>query len=137
MGDSRVYRGISPAEIEKGIPSMKVINFGFSAGGLNSLLFAEAEKRLTENKGEPRMIVLGITPYSLTEDTINNEQFLEEKARSWDYTFSRLYLAPFLEFFQQRNVTNIFGALLDTPQSCVGYYQNYFDDGFVASWQIP
>jgi hypothetical protein len=38
MGDSRIYRGLSPEEMATILEDYRILNFGFSAGGLNLLI---------------------------------------------------------------------------------------------------
>ena len=40
-GDSRVYRGIASRVISEELDGLKVLNFGFSSGGLNTEIFNE------------------------------------------------------------------------------------------------
>lgn len=63
-GDSRVYRGFSPEIIEQKLNGAKALNYGFSGGGHNAFIFRQLEKLLA-NTGI-RVIILGISPYSLT-----------------------------------------------------------------------
>ena len=95
MGDSRVYRGLSPEIMEEKLPGLKVLNFGFSNGGLNNEMFKAAEEKLIKS-GQPKVIVLGISPNTITDYTQNNRQYLQELTRPKEEIIERLYLNPLL-----------------------------------------
>jgi hypothetical protein len=49
LGDSRVYRGISPSTMEQSMQGVRILNFGYSGGGLNQYMYEEADnKRVCE-----------------------------------------------------------------------------------------
>lgn len=72
-GDSRVYRGLSPDILEKQLHDMTAINYGFSSGGHNPFMFQQIENLLV--KDGTRVIILGITPASLTPKNQKNEAY--------------------------------------------------------------
>ncbi|MBT8180648.1 MAG: hypothetical protein KJO53_03570, partial [Eudoraea sp.] len=130
-GDSRVYRGIAPRVISDELDGLKVLNFGFSSGGLNTEIFNEIEKRLArENK---TIIVLGITPYSLTPRAQLNEHFKQEKERDRKEVFRRRFISPIIHFFDPIKPTDIIYAKDEQK----GYYERFHKDGWVASLKIP
>src|SRR5512146_2424266 len=76
MGDSRVYRGLSPASMESVLTGYRIFNFGYSGGGLDRLMYAAAEKRLDPKSDRPS-IVFGVTPLALTPYAARNEHYLQ------------------------------------------------------------
>ncbi len=80
-GDSRVYRGLDPAQFDATIKGTKTFNFGFSGGGHNPLIFSEIDRILSDDAGRTRAVVLGITPYSLTPKAQMNAEYLDYKAK--------------------------------------------------------
>ncbi|NQU53588.1 MAG: hypothetical protein HQ522_13725, partial [Bacteroidetes bacterium] len=80
MGDSRVYRGLSPEVMEEKLSGLKVLNFGFSNGGLNNGMFKAAEEKLIKSE-QPKVIILGISPNTITGYTKNNQKYLQELTR--------------------------------------------------------
>jgi len=131
-GDSRFYRGIDPKSVSEELNGAKVLNFGFSSGGHNKLVFNEVSKRLS-NSGDFKVVVLGLTPYSLTPKAQENNHYLQEFERSEDEVFKRRYLNPFLKFFDPIKPSE-FIKLSDT---IIGYHEKFKSDGWVESYKIP
>jgi hypothetical protein len=73
LGDSRVYRGISPFTMEQILTGFRIFNFGYSSGGLNKYMYEEANKKIDQNSCV-KSIVFGISPNSLTSSTAQNSQ---------------------------------------------------------------
>ena len=91
VGDSRIYRGIAPSEIQKKMPALSVFNFGFSSGGLNATLLDAAERKLL-GSGR-KIIILGVSPNALTATSALNEEYKEfKKLPAWPYRVPFLYL---------------------------------------------
>lgn len=138
MGDSRVYRGLSPEAMTSILSGYRILNFGYSGGGLNTVMFKAAERRL-DPKSDLKSIVLGVTPLALTPYAGKNEHYLQELNRPSDYIFLRLYwlsLVHLLESIDFRDISeDIFGNHATRMQG--GYYQEFHDDGWIASWSIP
>lgn len=131
-GDSRIYRGVDPKTISKELNGLAVLNFGFSSGGHNPFIFDKIEKRIdfeTENK----IIVLGLTPYSLTAKAQENEHFAQEFQRDKKDVLLRRYVNPALDFFDPIQPTEIVYANDTIP----GYYERFRNDGWVESRRIP
>lgn len=134
MGDSRTYRGISPQAMQQVLKNYKILNFAYSNGGLNNFMFNEAEKHLSKKRNK-QIIVLGVTPYSLTSLSEKNKQYLQELTRPKEDVYQRLYLNPLLTFFSPVKPDFVFSGRSKEPQ--VIYKQEFFDNGWVASNKIP
>lgn len=130
-GDSRVYRGVASKVISDELAGLKVLNFGFSSGGLNNEIYNEIEERLA-NEGQ-KIIVLGITPYSLTPKAQLNEHFLQEKQRDKKEIFRRRFISPVIHFFDAISPTEI----IYSKDKKKGYYERFSRDGWVASLKYP
>lgn len=131
-GDSRVYRGIDPSSISKALNGISVLNFGFSSGGHNQFIFNEIEKRLNE-KTEQKIIILSLTPFSLTNKAQDNAHFLQEHERDPNEVLLRRYVNPALSFFDPIMPTDVIHA----KGSNYGYYESFRRDGWVESRKIP
>jgi len=131
-GDSRVYRGIDPKTISKELGGLKVLNFGFSSGGHNPLIFKELEKRLIENS-ENKAIVLGLTPFSLTPKAQENSHFKQEIERDEKEILLRRYVNPALNFFDP---VKPFDLCFNTD-STQRYFERFREDGWVESKKTP
>jgi hypothetical protein len=138
MGDSRVYRGLSPQAMETVLQDTHILNFGFSGGGLNPEMFSAAEARL-DPKSRHQSIVLGVSPLTLTPRAASNDHFLQEMHRSPDYVAFHLYWMPLVNFFEPFHLNNLTKTLPHSNdlQTQVGYYLEFHDDGWVASWTLP
>lgn len=144
MGDSRVYRGISPQAMSSVLSDLRILNFGYSGGGLNPVMYQAAEQRLDPQSSRP-CIVLGITPLTLTAYAEKNEHYLQELNRPADYIFVHRHLLRLLDLFDPLNLNALLsgslwsasGATSAAPSSTQGYYQEFHDDGWIASWSIP
>lgn len=73
IGDSRTYRGLSPAELSAGT-GLSAFNLGFSSGGLSKPLFERTDALL--DRSERPTILIGVTPHALTPVAEKNEQYL-------------------------------------------------------------
>jgi hypothetical protein len=138
MGDSRVYRGLSPEAMETILSNYRIFNFGYSGGGLDPMMYAAAERRL-DPRSDHKSIVFGVTPLALTPYAAKNEHYLQELNRPSDYVFLRLYWLPLvhaLEALDIRSIPNVFTGDSKARMQ-VGYYQEFHDDGWIASWSIP
>lgn len=135
MGDSRTYRGLSPSVIEKALPGMKVLNFGYSNGGLNKVMFEAAQNKLRPDNGN-KVIVIGVSPNCITGYSQKNEQYLQEKKRPKEDIFERLYLNKWLYYLSPVSPEAFKEMLTQKPSG--SYYNNeYFSDGYVLSEKYP
>ena len=130
-GDSRVYRGISSAVLSEELGGLSVLNFGFSSGGLNLEIFRALEQRLEQQ--ENAIVLLGITPFSLTPKAYENAHFKQELSRDKKEVFSRRYVGPVIHFFDPIKPADIF----NTGDQRNGYYERFHKNGWVASKKIP
>jgi len=137
LGDSRVYRGVSPEAMRAVLPDYRILNFGYSAGGLNPMMYREAERRL-DPESPHKAIVLGVTPGALLPFTATNEHFLQEKTRPREDVYQRLYLNPYLKFFEPIDLRELLlAARGKKPKPKEFYYQEFHDDGWVAARLVP
>jgi hypothetical protein len=138
MGDSRVYRGLSPQAMEKVLTGYKILNFGYSGGGLNPVMYAAAQQKLNPTS-QKKSIVLGISPLTLTPRAAANEHYLQELNRPPDYVYLYLYWMPLVNLFEPLSLGKMVNSLQggNTQGNQDGYYLEFHDDGWVASYTIP
>jgi hypothetical protein len=141
VGDSRTYRGISPVDVQKGLPGVRVGNAGYSSSGFSGILLDHAERCLL--KGSPsKSIVLGVTPHSLTPGAAKNSHYLQEKGRPGSEVLELIYLSRLKAFFARHSLEAL-GRCLLRPQSerqhgpQHGYFEHFYDDGWAATDSIP
>lgn len=128
-GDSRTFMGVSPSVLRECIPGARVGNFGFSSAGFESS-YLEAVGRLLDPASTRQIVLLGITPYSLTTKAATENQFLHELRRSKSDIYERLYLRPLLSMISpvQLNLSS---------DSKIRFWRRYESDGWVAARQDP
>lgn len=152
LGDSRVYRGLSPGDMQSGLPGLSIHNFGFAAGGLNSEMYIAAEK-LLDKQNMPNLVLLGITPLALTagrkeyrilskigEASGNeNEQFNLESKKPWEEIFQSLYIDPFIKRLQPFSPAALIRVASGAPERPENEYgeNEYHDNGWMASNESP
>jgi hypothetical protein len=131
LGDSRVYRGISPVAIEKVLHGFKAKNLGFSSAGFSAPMFDLANKYL-DKKRNNKIIIMGITPSSLTRYAAKNEHIQNIKQKNKTEVFMDLYLTPVLSFFDPIIPIDIIGHIFGH------YYKTYYShEGWAMSWKKP
>jgi hypothetical protein len=133
-GDSRTYRGLSPAEIRRvsGVP--RIGNYAFSACGLGKDYLDHVEQTL-DPKSTHKIIILGISPGSLTKKYAeDNNDFLARLRGDTRDQWVLKRLPGLFGFFETITPTEVFSLLKGNK---VGYFQNYHPDGWVASHKLP
>jgi hypothetical protein len=134
IGDSRTYHGIVPQKIEHIFSdSIKVLNFGYSSAGLNSVFINIAVSKLDSNL-YPNIVVFGITLFSLTKEASQNNHFLQEYNRSTFDRANRLYGNDYLKLFEPTTVTTLLNKVRGNRN---GYYERFEERGWVAAHKIP
>lgn len=104
-GDSRIYRGVSPAHITEET-NLSAYNFGYSSGSMSSQMLEFASSHL-DHSNRP-VFILGISPHSLTKDAMKDEQFLQEDGRSALEVLKRKKLAGFMSIFDPIRPSDLF-----------------------------
>lgn len=137
MGDSRVYRGLSPKIMQKELSDYKILNFGYSDGGLNPTMFKAAEKKLKVTE-KNQVIVLGVTANTLSDYTKDNKQYLQELNRPREEILERLYLTPISYWFSGTSPENLKLYFQNKNKSKNTWYiSNYTKNGYVESDKFP
>lgn len=127
-GDSRVYRGLSPAAFEAVLPQTRAYNFGFSSGGHNPIIFNELGRMLINDENAVRAIVLGITPISLTPRAQKNEEFFLYKE------MGPVTVADTAQdFFRPMTFKRLKKTIRKTPEDPFSYSFIYHENGWVSS----
>lgn len=135
MGDSRVYRGISPQVMKPFLPNLKILNFAYSNGGLNPAMYNAAENKMAENN-KPKVVVIGVSANTITGYSEGNEQFRQELNRPREEIIERMYLNPVRYWFSATSPENLKAHFQQKSDS--SFYRNtYFMDGYVKSEKYP
>jgi hypothetical protein len=126
LGDSRVYRGLSPQAMTEALPGQRIINFGFSSAALSPDYLDHGRGLLDPASASPT-VVLGVRPYSLTPKADAKNAFRSERNRSPTEAMERLYLTPLLDFFAPFDADRLNRP--DAPR----YFHRMTARGWVAS----
>ncbi len=130
-GDSRIYRGVSAEIIGKKL-KLKALNLGFSSGGHSKLLFDLIDTHL-DKKSPNKIIILGITPVSLTDRAANNGHIKRVLNRKKEEVLEYEYLFPVKLFFAPTTPYKIRKKLSNKKYN--DYRQEFhINDGWIASW---
>ena len=133
VGDSRVYRGVSPDAMRDVLPELRILNMGFSSGGMSDPLLAAAQAKL-DRASSQQTIVLGVTPFSLTPEAVANEHWHSCNRRGPGSAVQHAGLRSALKAFRPVVEPPIPGV--PSPNSAQ-YLQKYYADGWVASKMVP
>lgn len=133
LGDSRTYRGLSPAVMQETLPEYRIANFGFSGNGLIPP-YLEASERLLDPLSTRKTLVVAISPIALTPRAAADNGFLEVHRRHFVEASLERIFGNALHFLRPYEVSDVFNALVGRGN---GYYQVYHPDGWVASRTIP
>jgi len=132
-GDSRVGCGVSPGEMVRFLKGQRIYNYFFTGNGY-SQEYLEAIENVLDPASEQRMIILGISPQSLTPLMTKKRDFHEDRK---NYAFQSVTLARWFRTLlchtapMTRN--EIFGGRLaknGTPRK----YVEVFADGWMAAY---
>ena len=127
VGDSRTYRGISPESMADVLHGFRIFNFGYSSGSLSPFMLAEAERRL--DVSGKRIIVLGITPSSMTPRAARDEQYRQEKNRTTSEILENIYLAPFMTDFDPTTPIRFFEEIGSRKAR---FREAFYESGWIA-----
>jgi len=139
VGDSRIYRGISPAAINEIIPDISILNFGYSSGSIGPYMLNESEKKL-DMQSPNKTVIIGVTPYSLTPKAALNEDYMQEKNRKREEIIDARYFGKIKQVFAPTSIYDLFSEMInkikpEKKSNEVIYYQEYKENGWVASWK--
>jgi len=132
MGDSRIYRGISPEYLTKKLPETTAINLGFSSAGFSNLYFNFAEKKLKEET-KNKVILIGISPHSLTPSALKNEELKSYLNKSKTDVFKTISLANVYKTANSITPSQIINNLSSTNKQYKKYNQEFYTNGWVKS----
>ncbi len=135
-GDSRVGCGVSPSEMGRFLKGQRIYNYFFTGNGY-SQEYLEAIEKVLDPASEQRMIILGISPQSLTPLMTKKRDFHEDRK---NYASQSVTLARWFRLLlchtapMTRN--EIFGGRFaneETPRK----YVEVFSDGWMAAYSEP
>jgi hypothetical protein len=127
-GDSRVLVGVSPEAMKETLGNLRIVNFAFNSQGY-SASYLESARSLLDPQGD-KILLLGITPYSLTPQALQSNMFKAMRNLHPAESYQRLQWGGILDFFRPYSWRSLKGLLLPAAP---GVHQTYYEDGWVAS----
>jgi len=142
-GDSRVYRGLSPEKFSDALNNCRVLNFGFHSAGYSPEYLAGIHRVVDPQSCCP-IIVMGITPHSLTPDAGRDNGYLHALGAQRDRPTptTEVILArhcpEVLHFFEPMKIREMFRTALGIRRrKKYQYHESYRFDGWVPGRLVP
>ncbi|MCK5066021.1 MAG: hypothetical protein KAR16_01220 [Bacteroidales bacterium] len=133
-GDSRVFRGISPEHFSAEFDGIESFNYAYWANGYGKDYLEGIEKKM-DSGSDFRMIVLGVSPHSLTKKTARSKHYQWEQSRSKEHVLQTLYFSKIQEIFTPYDAIELAEKL--TGKSKPNNYRiTYHPNGWVESYWI-
>ena len=133
-GDSRACRALVPNVLDKTQPQRRTLNFAFDSSGYSAAYLNAIEAVLDPHASE-RIVLLGITPYSLTPAALATNEF--EYRRNWMpfQSMTGLYAKQSLRYVHPLRVDKAYDELITaTPKAATHAERDreFHDDGWLA-----
>ncbi|MDA3881046.1 MAG: hypothetical protein PF436_11720 [Prolixibacteraceae bacterium] len=130
-GDSRIYRSVSPGEMEKVLEGYRGFNVGYSSAGFANSMFGKIEKHIDFDARKP-IVVLGVSPWSLTSDAGENKHMAGELNRKKEELIQAKYFSSVNNFFAPYSLKEVFDKVKKRNYKKGNEYR-YTAKGWVAS----
>ncbi len=134
-GDSRVLGGVSPAEMRNMLTHCRILNYGF-ASNLYVPEYLEAVEQVLDPDSSVKVILLGITPRSLTADPDVTYQFSTLKGTSRRQLYMDMCLAPLLSFLEYMSFRDALQGLIPSLDQ-TRTRRELFADGWLSYSRQP
>jgi len=105
LGDSRILNAASPSAVAQTLSYPRVLNFGFSQVAFNQA-YLDASREKLDPVSDRRALVLGVSPYSLTTKSDEENPFLQMHSKS---------RSEFLLLEALQGIRPYFDQVLDSP----------------------
>lgn len=131
-GDSRVYRGVSTKPFKE-VLNVEAYNLGFSGGNFETQMFDIIDQKLNKESKQP-IIVLGVTPHSLTKHYKPNGHIRELTKMKREEVFTYMYFLRYGSVFSPYSITEIINKISNDKYWKTGFYQvPNIEEGWIAS----
>ena len=135
-GDSRIYRGISIDKLEESLSQNLIgVNLGYSSVGFSAEYLDFMLSRL-DLDSKTKILILGITPHSLTENAAKNEAFHQYYDVGWEDKYKALYISKYIKHLAPYKPWEVF-QYIGKGENEEGYFENFTSNGWVSSYKIP
>jgi len=135
-GDSRVCSCIHPAEMNRHLPGLRILNYAFDGVGYYKE-YLEAIPKVLDSQSKRKIIILGITPRSLATSAITNDYYKDSKRKTKYHSNAILTsLDGLLQFLQPMALREIF--YMPSPgKNQQHFFRNYSRDGWAGRYMVP
>jgi hypothetical protein len=130
-GDSRIYRGISPRVMEKVLVNYRGFNVGYSSAGFAKPMFDKIERHIDFGAETP-VVVLGVSPWSLTPKAGENKHLRSELERKKEEIIQARYFSFVNSVFAPYTIKEVFDYYSGKDEKKNVSYR-YTSRGWVAS----
>lgn len=135
-GDSRVFRGLSPDDFESELEGYNAHNYAYWSNGMGRIYLEGLEQKV-DMDSDLKLIVLGITPHSLTPNAARCEHYIYEMSRSKEQVLQSLYLSRVQEVFAPYGALELIRKIGGKSKPS-NYRITYHQNGWVEShWIQP
>jgi hypothetical protein len=135
-GDSRTGKGVSPSRMKQCLQGLRIANYAFDGNGYSGEYLTAIENVLDPHSTN-KMIILGISPQSLTEVMATRNSFLQARQ---NYSYSSVVVAQsfhkLLRFTGPLKFNELFGGVFVPPAQRRKYHQS-FPDGWDSVYYVP
>ena len=133
-GDSRVFRGLSPEQFSAEFDNLPAFNYAYWANGYGKNYLRGIESKI-DTAADLRIIVLGLTPHSLTKKTARSAHYHWELKRSKETVLQTIHFSRIQELFAPYGAIDLFEKV--TGKSKPNNYRiTYHPNGWVESYWI-
>lgn len=133
-GDSRAFRGIN-TELISELGDISAKNLGYSSAGLSPEYLDFLESNV-DTTGTKRLIIIAITPHSLTPKAFINEQLLDYQLTSEFDRFVFKYFKPVLRLIPSYNAAELKRYFFNNNEKII-LEQDFTESGWVGTSRIP
>ena len=135
-GDSRTGNGVSPGQMKQSLQGLRIVNYAFGGNGYSGEYLTAIENVLDPHSTN-KMIILGISPQSLTEVMAARNSFLQARQ---SYSYSSVAVAQsfhkLLRFTEPLKFNELFGGVFVPPDRRRKYHRS-FPDGWASAYYVP
>jgi hypothetical protein len=135
LGDSRAFRGLSPAAMAEELPGLRVLNYAFSANGYTPEYLAAAAQVL-DPASRTRALVICVTPRTLTPSALSSNGFRDLTRRQPAELWLAAHGGRLPDLLAPYEFPDILAALRGGKRKVV-YENEYQPDGSIASTRDP
>ena len=135
-GDSRVFRGLSPRHFSSEFMDIAAYNFAYWSNGFGKKYLEGLEAKV-DSGAETKIIVLGLSPHSLTGKAARSAHYFDVIRRSGEKGFFSAGLTRINEVFFPFNALDLTTKMTGQAKSS-NVQITYHSDGWVETyWIVP